>query len=140
MKTSGLGCKMTARYPFAAVICLLLCLSAFAAWYDEPDVPVTGTAADITDNTSVNMPKSGEEQEAELKAVSDKDITPKFSVHKVWLWQESHDCLWNLAKKYYNDPWQWKRIYLANKGRIKDPSKIYPKQQLFIPPPEEQKK
>ena len=58
--------------------------------------------------------------------------------HRVWLWQESRDCLWNLAKKYYGDPRQWKRIYEANKDRIADPGKIYPKQELIIPPLEGQ--
>jgi len=58
--------------------------------------------------------------------------------HRVWLWQESRDCLWNLAKKYYGDPHQWKRIYEANKDRIENPSKIYPKQELIIPPLEGQ--
>jgi len=54
--------------------------------------------------------------------------------HKVWLWQESRECLWNLAKKYYGDPWLWKKIYLANKQQISDPRIIYPKQVLVIPP------
>jgi nucleoid-associated protein YgaU len=42
------------------------------------------------------------------------------------------DCLWNIAKKdyIYNDPFQWPRIYEANKDQIKDPDLIYP-QQVF---------
>ncbi|MBN1822975.1 MAG: LysM peptidoglycan-binding domain-containing protein [Endomicrobiales bacterium] len=58
-------------------------------------------------------------------------------IHRVWLWQETRDCLWNLSKKYYGDPWLWKKIYLANKYQILDPKKIYPKQVLIIPPLEE---
>jgi len=54
-------------------------------------------------------------------------------VHSVWIWQESGDCLWNLAKKYYGDPYKWKLIYNANKDRISNPNKIFPKQKLIIP-------
>ena len=61
-------------------------------------------------------------------------------IHKVWLWQESKECLWSLAEKYYGDPWLWKEIYLANKDQIDDPGKIYPKQELIIPKLEESEK
>lgn len=54
-------------------------------------------------------------------------------IHRVWIWQETGDCLWNLAKKYYGDPWKWKLIYLANQDQIADPSKLFPKQELIIP-------
>lgn len=55
-------------------------------------------------------------------------------VHTVWIWQENGDCLWRLAKIYYNDPWKWEIIYLANKDTIADPKVIYPKQKIIIPP------
>jgi nucleoid-associated protein YgaU len=54
--------------------------------------------------------------------------------HTVWIWQETGDCLWTLAKQYYGDPWLWKKIYLANRDKIADPAVIYPKQVLVIPP------
>jgi nucleoid-associated protein YgaU len=60
--------------------------------------------------------------------------------HTVWLWQESKDCLWNLAAKYYGDPWLWKKIYLANQDEIEDPAVIYPRQVLKIPPLDENEK
>lgn len=43
------------------------------------------------------------------------------------------DTLWGLADHYYNDPWQWPRIYEANKDKVKDPHWIYPGQQFIIP-------
>ncbi|MBD3271760.1 MAG: hypothetical protein GF384_04380 [Elusimicrobia bacterium] len=55
------------------------------------------------------------------------------TIHRVWIWQETGDCLWNLAKEYYGDPWKWKLIYLANQDVIMNPSKIFPKQELIIP-------
>ena len=44
------------------------------------------------------------------------------------------DCLWNISKKdyIYNDPFQWPRIYEANKDKIKDPDLIYPNQVFKI--------
>jgi len=54
--------------------------------------------------------------------------------HKVWIWQETQDCLWNLAYLYYGNPKLWQRIYRANRDRIKTPQHIFPKQLLLIPP------
>ncbi|MBA3053021.1 MAG: hypothetical protein ABII20_04155 [Candidatus Omnitrophota bacterium] len=50
-------------------------------------------------------------------------------------WAETRDCLWNIAKqsRIYNDPWQWKKIYMANKDQIKDPDLIYKGQVFKIP-------
>lgn len=41
--------------------------------------------------------------------------------------------LWDLAKHFYKDPFQWRRIYEANKDQIRDPHWIYPNQVLIIP-------
>jgi|LSQX01.1.fsa_nt_gb LysM repeat protein len=43
------------------------------------------------------------------------------------------DSLWKIAKKFYGDGSQWKKIYNANKSKIKDPNKVYPGQVLIIP-------
>lgn len=43
------------------------------------------------------------------------------------------DCLWNLAKHYYDNHFRWKVIYAANQAIIKDPHWIYPKQVFVIP-------
>ncbi len=57
------------------------------------------------------------------------------SSYIVGSWAKNRDCLWNIAKKaeIYDDPWQWKKIYLANKNKIKDPDLIYPRQVFEIP-------
>lgn len=41
--------------------------------------------------------------------------------------------LWDLSKYFYKDPFQWRRIYEANKADIKDPHWIYPNQVFIIP-------
>ena len=41
------------------------------------------------------------------------------------------DCLWRLARRFYGDPLQWRRIASAN--ALADPDLIYPGQALRIP-------
>lgn len=104
--------------------------------------------AEVQQNKQVHKEDvESEEEEAEIapkqmtqeKAPQRKKAVKKAGgqTHEVWLWQETRDCLWNLAEKYYGDPWLWKKIYIANKDQIDDPRIIYPKQILIIPPVEE---
>ena len=46
---------------------------------------------------------------------------------------KSGDSLSKIAKHYYGDAQQWKRIHQANLDQIKDPNLIYPGQRLIIP-------
>lgn len=45
------------------------------------------------------------------------------------------DCLWRIAgkDKVYKDPFQWTRLYSANRETIKDPDLIFPDQRLTVP-------
>jgi LysM repeat protein len=43
------------------------------------------------------------------------------------------DTLWDLADHYYNDPFQWRRIWEANRDKINDPNLIYPDQVFALP-------
>jgi nucleoid-associated protein YgaU len=45
------------------------------------------------------------------------------------------ECLWWIAQyvEVYNDPWQWPRIYEANRDQIETPDLIFPGQVLKIP-------
>ena len=54
--------------------------------------------------------------------------------YRVWIWQETGDTLWRIAQKVYGDKDKWPLIYQANRDKIHDPNKIYPKQVLRIPP------
>lgn len=45
----------------------------------------------------------------------------------------SGDSLSKIAKRYYGDAQQWRRIYDANRDQVKDPDLIHPGQRLKIP-------
>jgi len=43
------------------------------------------------------------------------------------------DTLWDLAQRYYQNPYQWRVIYEANVDSIADPNLIYPNEVFVIP-------
>ncbi len=43
------------------------------------------------------------------------------------------DTLYSLARRYYNDPREWKTIFLANQNVLKDPNRISIGMTLIIP-------
>lgn len=43
------------------------------------------------------------------------------------------DTLWDLAQRYYGDPFRWRAIYEANRDSIADPNLIYPNEVFVIP-------
>jgi LysM repeat protein len=43
------------------------------------------------------------------------------------------DTLWDLAEHYYDSPWEWRRIWEANRDSVPNPNLIYPDQVLTIP-------
>lgn len=59
----------------------------------------------------------------------------KIKSYTVGTWAENRDCLWNIAGKteIYGDPFQWPKIWQANKGEIRNPDVIFPGQVLTLP-------
>lgn len=57
---------------------------------------------------------------------------PGFTVTQKHL-VENRDTLWDLAAKYYSNPFVWGRIYDANTAKIEKPDLIYPGEELEIP-------
>lgn len=43
------------------------------------------------------------------------------------------DTLWDLAQRYYSNPFEWRTIWEANRGVVEDPNWIYPDEVLVIP-------
>ena len=46
---------------------------------------------------------------------------------------QSGETLWHIAKKTVGDGRLWPALYEANRDQIKDPSRVYPGQELSIP-------
>lgn len=78
---------------------------------------------------TVTKPSTG--AKATVKAAKKRDASsaPKAKTYTV----VSGDCLWTIAKKYYDDGALYKKIYEANKDKISNPNLIYPGQVLTIP-------
>jgi nucleoid-associated protein YgaU len=71
---------------------------------------------------------------AEISYLSDAPApkpqnTPTLRIHKV----VAGDTLSRIAKKYYGKAGEYKKIFEANKDKLKDPDKIFPGQELIIP-------
>ncbi len=43
------------------------------------------------------------------------------------------DTLWGIAKRYYGNGSRYRRIYRANRGRIRNPHRIYVNQRIYLP-------
>ena len=46
---------------------------------------------------------------------------------------QSGDSLWRISKRHYRKGRQYKKIYRANRGLIRNPNLIYPCQRVFVP-------
>jgi len=57
----------------------------------------------------------------------------KKSFYIVGTWEKNRDCLYNISRKVYNNPWLWGDIFFANLEKIKNPKLIHPGQILEIP-------
>lgn len=57
-------------------------------------------------------------------------------IHKV----RPNDNLLNISRRYYGDETKWKKIYVANKGNVKNPDTLYIGQELLIPEIKNEKK
>ena len=133
------------------------CLDQFKKWRDEL-IPVRFMAGKATsDNTvkgdSINTlvlienltitEKAGEEQDKyvsfrliEYKKYekSEKKSKPTNNPNKTEYYVvKPGDCLYAIARKYYNDGTKYIKIFNANKNIISNPALIYPGQRLVIP-------
>lgn len=65
---------------------------------------------------------------------SDKDQKDDdYIYYTVKTWEKYQDCLWRISGEYYKNPRLWKKIYNANRARIKNPNLIKPGWVIKIP-------
>lgn len=57
----------------------------------------------------------------------------KYYYYTVKTWEKYNDCLWRIAGEYYKNPRLWRKIYNANRDRIKNPDLIRPGWVIRIP-------
>ena len=86
--------------------------------------------AEGTDTARVQTEKDiAGQAEQKPEVAEEKD----YVLYKVVYRRKYTDCLWYIAKKYYRNPWLWKKIYQFNRDKIKNPNLIYPGWVLKIP-------
>lgn len=60
-------------------------------------------------------------------------VEGEYQIYTVKYIPGDRDCLWKIAEKFYGDGLKWKRIYNANKDKIRNPDLIKPGWKLKIP-------
>jgi LysM repeat protein len=85
----------------------------------EPAAPAEDPAATPAEPSS----------EAPAEAAATEEAAPAEAAHQV----TKGDTLWDLASRYYKDPYKWNRIWEANRDAIRNPNLIYPDQKLSLP-------
>lgn len=119
---------------------VLLTMSAVPAWAQEPD-----TAQARPDTTQVQAPPPAilgvpvaapRAPQPAAPAVQQRDAlrvqqpdTLQSRTHVV----RRGDTLWDIARTYLANPFEWPRVYDLNTGIVSDPHWIYPNQELVLP-------
>lgn len=145
---------MTRLLPLALLAALTLCIPACAPKNDQKPVeekkePVYTPPArsnepvysDPAQQPAPETTKTTEFPPSNDSAQPDETLTPKKPAKsktqstaggRTYVVKKG-DTLSEIAKKFYGDSTQWKKIYNANKSRIKDPKKLQVGTKLVIP-------
>ncbi len=79
----------------------------------------------------------GDKQAGAIRETGEKKAAGEggtgFKIHRVKYVPQQPECLWRIAARYYGNPRLWKRIFEANRDKIKDPNLIWPGMSLRIP-------
>ncbi len=97
----------------------------------------SGTAAaDSGKDSDVNSDAGTDEAVVEEKPEPKKGFVEEdedFFYYKAKSWEKNEECLSRIALKYYKNAKSWKRIYNANKDKIKNPNLIRPGWVIRVP-------
>lgn len=95
------------------------------------EIPVAEEITEITEKIEVAQQTLSDDRKTiteENHKRSSVGVSGKI-IHKV----RPNDNLLNISRKYYGDETKWKKIYVANKGNVKNPDTLYIGQELLIP-------
>ncbi len=99
---------------------------------NKPDEKREGTKPDFSDTTS-GAGSTARTGPADFSDVSSGASTSAPTDDARSYTVKSGDSLSKIAKQVYGDAGEWKRIYEANRDKIKDPDLIHPGQEFTIP-------
>lgn len=93
---------------------------------DKPDFSDVGSGADTS-----RTPGSGNTKKADFSDVNAGSSTTAGGGKSYTV--VSGDSLSKIAKRFYGDASQWKKIHAANADKVPNPDLIHPGQELTIP-------
>lgn len=93
---------------------------------EKPKPPTIPQAAPVRIYSSAELAAQREEVEPKSRYAP---VPPSAHVHQL----RPGETLFSVARKYYGDQRQWRRIYQANRNRIRDPQKLPAGMKLIIP-------
>lgn len=73
-------------------------------------------------------------------ALAEEGEAGDYSMYRVRYNPARRDCLWRIAAKHLGNPRLWKRVYEANRDKIRNPHLIYPGMMLRLPSIEKPKR
>ncbi len=123
---------------FGAFVVLFVGFSLSRAdeWVDKTNAPQAAGSETAASQTETVAPSALPGMEpavpasAAEEAAADAPAAPRESgLYEV----RKGDTLWDLAEQFYREPFDWQRIWEANKGDIRNPNLIYPEQRVRIP-------
>ncbi len=120
-----------ARLAGMALLLLTATYASAVAAVDEPAVvPVEELGETLPEGLPEILPEDEVGAKPEPQAVDLESPAAKNpAIHTV----QHGETLWQIAAHRVGDPTLWPALYLANRDQIKDPSRVYPGQELAIP-------
>jgi len=95
---------------------------------DKPDFSDVGSGSDTSRTPGTSPPFSGRADFSDVQSSSSSTASASKTYTVV-----SGDSLSKIAKRFYGDAGQWKKIHAANIDKVPNPDLIHPGQELTIP-------
>ena len=96
---------------------------------DKPDFSDVGSGSDTSRAPGNSPPFSGKADFSDVQSGSSSTAASASKTYTV----VSGDSLSKIAKRFYGDAGQWKKIHAANIDKVPNPDLIHPGQELTIP-------